>query len=554
MGKSQTRTLAFLLVLGMMLLTTLESRGQCSITIPSETTLIDGNDYDFQPGDVICLEAGEKPYLLIRNIDPGGNFNQPVTFRNQNGEVTFDTDHYYGILISNCNNIVLSGEGDDGYTYGIKILRVANGTGLSIDNLSSKVEVRGIEISNTAYAGLISKTDPFCEDGQIKGTRGDFVQEDIVIHDNYIHHTGTEGMYIGSSKYLQGFDVECNGETQNVLPHVNSGVQVYDNRVEYTGWDGIQVSSAVDDCDIYGNDINHDSEKADYNQMSGMLIGAGSVCDCYNNKIIDGKGDGMDILGAGNQKIYNNLIVNAGQSYDGGTNQHKHGIYCDHLYTPNGSYMYYYNNTIIQPRTYGISHRNEELESSRAYNNVVIDPGGYEDKGDGAYIHLSSESIPMDKKDNYFNQNINSAGFDQPGNYDFDIQVNSPLVNAGKTINEMSVDIENRTRPYAGGMDIGAYECHKPGVGIEEYGRDRRVKVFPNPVHSRLTIEAYLNQPADGSITVFNVMGETVFTATFEEQKRKNKWVIPVSRWTSGPYFYKLETMKEQWRGKFFKH
>ncbi|MCF8307639.1 MAG: right-handed parallel beta-helix repeat-containing protein [Bacteroidales bacterium] len=538
----------------MMLFTGLESRGQCSITIPSETTLIDGNDYDFQSGDVICLEAGEKPYLLIRNIDPEGNFDQPVTIRNHNGEVTFDTDHYYGISFWNCNNIVLSGKGDDDYTYGIKILKVANGTGLSIDNLSSKAEVRGIEISNTAFAGLMAKTDPFCEDGQIKGTRGDFIQEDIVIHDNYIHHTGTEGMYIGSSKYLQGFDVECNGDTLHVLPHVNSGVQVYDNRVEYTGWDGIQVSSAVEDCAIYGNNINHDSEEAVDFQMSGILIGTGSVCDCYNNKIIDGKGDGMDILGAGNQKIYNNLIVNAGQSFDEGANQHKHGIFCDHRYTPDESYMHYYNNTIIQPRTYGISHRNEELESSRAYNNVVINPGGYEDEGEDAYIHLSSESIPMDKKNNYFDQNVNSAGFDQPGNYDFDLQVNSPLVNAGRTIDEMSFDIENRTRPHAGGMDIGAYECHKPGVGIEEYDNDRRVKVFPNPVHFRLTIEAHLYQPADGSLTVFNVMGNTVFSTTLREQKREHKWVIPVSHWPSGSYFYKLETMNEQWRGKFFKH
>ncbi|MCF8230660.1 MAG: T9SS type A sorting domain-containing protein [Bacteroidales bacterium] len=538
----------------MMLLTGLESLGQCDITIPSETNLVDGNDYDFQPGDVICLEGGEKPYLLLRNIDPEGNFNQPVTFRNHNGEVTFDTDHYYGISISNCNNIVLSGNGDDDYTYGIKILRVANGTGLSIGDLSSKVEVRGIEISNTNYAGLISKTDPFCENGQIKGTREDFIQEDIIIHDNYIHHTGTEGMYIGSSKYLQGFDVECNGDTQHVLPHVNSGVQVYDNRVEYTGWDGIQVSSAVDNCDIYGNDIDHDSEEAAYNQMSGMLIGTASVCDCYNNKIIDGKGDGMDILGAGNQKIYNNLIVNAGQRYDGSGNDNKHGIYSAHLYTFDGAYMYYYNNTIINPRTYGISHRNDQLESSRAYNNVVIDPGAYEDEGDEAYIHLSSESIPMDMKNNYFGQNVNTAGFDQPENNNFDLQVNSSLVNAGRSIGGINFDIENRTRPHAGGMDIGAYECHKPGVGIEEYDNNSQVKVFPNPARTKLAIEVYLPRPSDCSLTIFNVMGQTVFSSTMRQKKTKHKWMIPVPQWVSGSYFYQLESLNKQWRGKFFKH
>jgi len=49
--------------------------------------------------------------------------------------------------------------------------------------------------------------------------------------------------------------------------------------------------------------------------MSGILIGGGAKCDCYNNKIFDGKGDGIDVFGLGYMKIFNNLIVRAGRTF-----------------------------------------------------------------------------------------------------------------------------------------------------------------------------------------------------------------------------------------------
>lgn len=513
--------------------------------IDQETVVIDGDDYNIQSGDVICLEAGPKPYLLIRDIDKDDSFNQPVEIRNHEGQVVFDTDHYYGVSIWNCNNVVLNGKGDPDYNYGIKIARVSGGTGLSIEHLSSDVEVKGVEIANTLYAGLVSKTDPFCENGVIQATRSNYIQYNIRIHDNYIHHTGTEGMYIGSSKYLAGFDVDCGGETQHVLPHVNSGVKVYNNRVEFTGWDAIQVSSAVNDCDVYSNYIFHDSEEAAYSQMSGILIGGGSVCDCYNNKIIDGKGDGMDILGKGNQKIYNNLIVNAGQRLND-PQASKHGIYSDHIYTENGAFLYFYNNTIIEPKTHGISHRNQEISTSRAYNNAIIKPG---DK----YIHKEFESMAMEKRNNYFSQNVYGAGFDSPAGNDFDLNLNSPLINAGTSVNGLIFDIENRQRPFAGGMDIGAYECHKPGVGIGEQASKKRLKVFPSPFSNYVTVELELKHRSKAEIVIVNALGEKVFRELPGREKNLHSWNLMTAKWKSGVYFFNVKTGKRVYRGKILK-
>ena len=63
-------------------------------------------------------------------------------------------------------------------------------------------------------------------------------------------------------------------------------------------------------------------------QMSGILIGGGSQCDCYNNYIYKGKGDGIESLGLGDYRIFNNVIVDAGRSYyPSDPTKMKYGIY-----------------------------------------------------------------------------------------------------------------------------------------------------------------------------------------------------------------------------------
>ena len=60
-------------------------------------------------------------------------------------------------------------------------------------DLSTNFEVDHIEIANTGFAGIISKTDPVCN---LSKNRGNFTQYQSVFHDNYIHNTSGEGMYM----------------------------------------------------------------------------------------------------------------------------------------------------------------------------------------------------------------------------------------------------------------------------------------------------------------------------------------------------------------------
>jgi parallel beta-helix repeat protein len=277
-----------------------------SYLIAIDKLYIDATDpvyKDVKAGDTLLFAAGNRNYLLIKNFQ--GQSGKPIVMMNTGGDVIIDTDNYYGISIQNCRYLKFTGTGDSGITYGFKIKRVANGAGMGIGELSSDFEIDHVSIENCLIAGLYAKTDPDCS---LKSVRGNFTQYNTIIHDNYIANVGNEGMYIGCYSYL-GQTYNCNGQNIVLYPSLLDGVKIYNNTVKYAGWDGIQVSSASKNCQIYNNTILSDSQSETDGQMSGILMGGGTKGDCYNNFISQGKGDGIENHGLGGSRIYNNIIV-----------------------------------------------------------------------------------------------------------------------------------------------------------------------------------------------------------------------------------------------------
>ncbi|MDE3212252.1 MAG: right-handed parallel beta-helix repeat-containing protein, partial [Bacteroidota bacterium] len=251
-----------------------------------------------------------------------GNPLRPVVLMNHGGVVQIHGNRF-GISIRECHYLHLSGKGDPAHFYGIQIRKVSAGAGVGIGDKSSDIELDHCWIEDCPIAGIYAKTDPDCS---FQVNRENFTQYHTVIHDNYIARTGNEGMYIGSSHYL-GMTLPCVDRDTVVLPPILIGVKIYNNIVFHTGWDGIQVSSA-EECQIYGNLIIDDSQAGVPDQMSGILIGGGTRCDCYHNLIHDGKGDGIDFLGLAGSKIHDNIIVRAGQNFfPQDPSKTKHGIF-----------------------------------------------------------------------------------------------------------------------------------------------------------------------------------------------------------------------------------
>lgn len=76
-----------------------------------------------------------------------------------------------------------------------------------------------------------------------------------------------------------------------------------------------------------------------------------------------------------------------------------------------------------------------------------------------------------------------------------------------------------------------------------------KVKVFPNPVHSHLTIQ-FEDSLENAQLIVYNTMGQKVYTNAIHE----STFLMPVDTWNSGVYFYTLQNHNKSIQGKFIKN
>jgi hypothetical protein len=439
--------------------------------------LIDARDIPFKDvkgGDTLYFAAGNRKYLNIRNFK--GSPGKPIILINLGGEVIIDTDHYFGISIQNCRYIRLTGTGSPDKIYGFKITRVANGAGLGVGYLSSDFEIDHLSIENTLIGGIYAKTDPECS---TPSTRGIFTQYNTVIHDNYIANTGNEGMYIGSTKYDGQVD-KCHDKDTLLLPSLLEGVKIYHNIVKYSGWDGIQVSSASRNCQIYDNTVLYDSQKQEDGQMSGILLGGGTKCDCYNNYIAHGLGDGIECHGLGGTRIFNNIVTDAGHDFTpSDKTKMKHGIYVTDVSVQKDSSFFILHNNIIHPKSDGIRFSSVRSKGNLISGNVIIGPGNFDyyekrkgrSAGKDSYIMLQNPGINTTLTNNYLAKEGNDAGFvsstmESPG--DFALKADSPLIDAVEVISppKITFDFLHHPRPSGPKPDIGAFEFEKIALPV----------------------------------------------------------------------------------------
>lgn len=434
--------------------------------IGADITMADGESSAYRavsPGDTIWLQSGTRSYLRIVNFH--GMPGKPVVFANRGGQVIIDTDHYYGISFANCSFFKLAGRSGPGHQYGIRVSRVGNpsGAGISADKKSTDLELENCEISN-ADAGILAKTSPDCNDPET--FRDAFTQFNTIIHDCYIHDITSEGMYIGNTAFLGLFLSACN---KTVLPSVLKGVRIYNNRIERTGYDGIQVTSAVSDCEIHHNVLIECGSRMVSDQKSGILIGGGTLAKCYSNRVIDCHSTGILVFGNGGTEIFNNLIIRPGRkSYPGDPLQREHGIFLSDKTGVDKTFYGVYNNTIIQPKSDGIRIDNTVDFPVRIYNNAIVDPGAfnvYETDNTGytgqdSYIFDTGGHQYYVAMNNYLETNYSKAGFANMAEDDFHPLSTSPLVNSGLNLGQAGVlyDLDDRPRPYGPAYDIGAYE------------------------------------------------------------------------------------------------
>jgi hypothetical protein len=526
-------------------LSTLKGQDSPQFLVSNSTTMIDGSASPYNlvgPGDTVYLQSGTRVNLLIKNFQ--GSPGAPIIFINYNGPVVFNTTWYYGIKMSNCKYVRLTGTGTTADFYGIQVAKVTNGMGLSVEGLSSDFEIDHLSIDSVPIAGIYAKTDPDCS---YAATRGNFTQYNTIIHDCYITHTGDEGMYVGSSFY-NGETITCNGHDTLVYPSLLSGVHIYNNIVKYSGWDGIQVGCASTDCQIYNNLIMYDSQSGTNFQMSGIMLNGGTKADCYDNTITDGKGDGIEMQGLGGTRVFNNIIVNPGLTYyPNDQTKKKYGIYVSDVSVQPDSSFYILFNDILNPKSEGIHFASVNSANNLIVSNAITHPGI-----SGAYV-VASSGCEILISNNYFAVDTIGIGF-IPGGYD--LQTYSPLVDAGyDECQGIDSDMMNRPRFCGLNFDIGPYEAPSVLTGITPSGSSpESVKVYPNPVRETLTVKYEAATSEDMMFSVYNLSGQRLFQdAQPSVSAGTNTFSVNVMNLSPGVYVYALRLGKHALSGRFIK-
>lgn len=401
-------------------------------TVTADQHIIDGTALGVKPGDVIGIESGTRTrVLLFKNIK--GDANNPVTIVNKGGKVVLKSSGTYGMKFENSQYYRLTGTGDDKNEYGIEV----DGGHISItmDKLSTNFEVDHIEIHNSGFAGLMAKTDPSCDEAT---WNGNFTMRNLDIHHNYVHHTKGEGFYIGNSFYAGGRNLSCG----TIQPHAVEDVKLHHNITRYTGCEGIQVGCVIKGAEVYDNDVAYfGQDPFAAAQNNGIQIGEGTGGKLYNNIVANGPGNGLIILGLGDNLIYNNVVINPGTN----------GVFCDERYTTGPGFTFI-NNTFINPAQDGFKLYSELVSYNKLYNNIVVSPGG-------KYINTKS-GVKLDDKNNLFVATEGEVKFKSPSNNDYSLTSSSPAIDKGMDASSFGItyDYLRASRPAGNGFDIGAYE------------------------------------------------------------------------------------------------
>lgn len=413
----------------------------CDLTLELAVDVADGAALGVTAGQTVCVRGGPRQFLRLQKFT--GTAEQPIVIRNCEGVVDLSNDDRgYALTVDESRHIQVTGTGDENSEYGFRARAARTGpdyagSSVVVSNLSTDIELDHVEAYEAGFAGITWSTQPRC-DGS--ANLGNFVMYGSKIHHNYAHHTGGEGLYFGSTGY-GGREYTCDGEKKILYPHEHHGADIHDNRFEHTGWDGAQIGVTPVDCAFYRNTILDVGTAGELYQQQGLQIGGASACDVWGNTLMDGPANGIFILGADDTLVYNNLILNFGES----------GIYAsDQNLELAARFRFAFNTVLVGSGTRGITVFGSKLGPGWAFNNFVAGPMPLGVAGDVPdFVQMAN--VTADSPDGF--------GFVDPAGRDFHLLQGSPLRDAGTPPPDAQISDDLDAVPRDDGKpDVGAFE------------------------------------------------------------------------------------------------
>jgi hypothetical protein len=244
--------------------------------------------------DRLYIPAGTYSTLLLGGL-PARSLDHPLVITNLGGQVKIGgyAANYVSVIHGGSGWVLtgrydpISATGDASFrghaegafahsqgTYGIFIDDAFSKDGLSglaIGDHATDFELDTLEITRAEFAGLVVKTDD----------QGDATMRNVSLHDLYVHDTGSEGLYLGSTQ----------AQPQHSFEHL----QIYDNRFIRTGTEALQTGQLGEGTEIHHNVLGPGAVRwrsafADYqdgNVQFGQRYGSSS----FHHNIVVGTGD-----------------------------------------------------------------------------------------------------------------------------------------------------------------------------------------------------------------------------------------------------------------------
>lgn len=270
-----------------------------------EGKYINGNNFDYSPGDTLVLTASQNPYSYFSLESFHGTASCPVTIINEGGQVKLVN----GMAFSNCTYLKVTGTGNnDKYGFYIEDPESA-GVAIDVYGRSKNIEINNVYIHNKTY-GFRVKQEASCADSL---QYPNWVIDSIFIHDNLIRKINKEGMYLGSINPDSTRQIDCNGDTISAKPLRLGNIRVSRNIVDSTNRSGIQLSGASEGDNIIGrNKISNCGYDFDSNESSGISLGEYTHARVRYNEITNTFAMGILVLGSGKINIRYNIIDSSG--------------------------------------------------------------------------------------------------------------------------------------------------------------------------------------------------------------------------------------------------
>ncbi|SFW31055.1 PKD domain-containing protein [Chitinophaga sancti] len=416
---------------------------------------INGTNLGVQPGDTVCIQSGSYDYIQFFNIT--GTTAKPIVFINCGGQVKIGNGGSYGFVFNNAKYFKVTGTGSTD-TYGFSVDGVTKklNVGLGISKGCTDYEADHFEITGSEV-GVMAKVNPDCDPANQYPT---FAIRNVKLHDLYIHDVTGEGMYIGNTA-PNGETATCNGVSTTLLPPRIYNLKIYNVTTANTGWDGIQVASAPENVEIYNNKVSNYGVENKGSQQAGIILGGESNGKVYNNTVIKGTGNGIEVFGTGLNYVYNNILSDCGID---GTSIGQDAIFIDDRPTKQNYkalQVYVMNNTIVNSGRDAIRMQNTngtDGSGNLFINNLAVKPGSLAARGSLAYLTIQS-GIAYTGSNNLNYPDPATVKFVDVTNKNFHLAAGSPAIDQGKDLGAyFKTDIDGNARPQGSAFDAGADE------------------------------------------------------------------------------------------------